>query len=517
MGDKDLINELFEITKNFDSIVIIDFIPDDKIEEFNNNFSKILGYGISIGKPDLLPWKTIEYSSSVHRLGKDKGIPKGFLDIQLIVARHLSAIGEEIICNCKIDKEEFDKLFDEYYEEYIRREIRSRLLAQIKYGVVDVPKAKEEIEEALNKIDLKEKYNFEKGLIFNFKALSQFLKETTVIITPTELQNNYFNARLEFIKKLQNKIEEFFQNLIPGIYLSKKEKCLSVWIYDISNSDLEIVKKARNNSLSLNYVYNWRNKFEYKTFIPYSGEEIKYHGTNLSLIGWTGIDETYEFISLLGQNFIISYGWEYKENHLLGNYKYNFIMLKLKEDPKIETLTSLNTESALINLSKFLFPTEWIKHLYPKVLELDQEGEFELEDMNLNNLASELEKQMELYEKENIRIKNRISSLLEISKDLRCLESLISSNTYFLKEVKDRNFKTLSEYLKEESNSWMTKIREEIKNISKKQSLEIQYLHDTINTLNSFVSLKYQKDIKRLTWVLVGLTLILVYLTIKKF
>lgn len=83
----------------------------------------------------------------------------------------------------------------------------------------------------------------------------------------------------------------------------------------------------------------------------------------------------------------------------------------------------------------------------------------------------------------------------------------------FLEEIKDRNFKTLSEYLKEESNFWMTKIKEEIKNLSEKQSLKIQYLHDTINTLNSFVSLKYQKDIKILTLVLVGLTIVLVILT----
>ncbi|MCZ7399147.1 MAG: hypothetical protein O8C62_05605 [Candidatus Methanoperedens sp.] len=517
--------ELFEISKNLKSIAIIDFIPNDKLEEFDKNFSKFFGHGISVGEPRLLSWRPIEYSSAIHYLGKDKGIPEGLSNIQLIQVRHLAGVAQEIICNCELDKEAFKELFDKFYEEYIRQSLYDELLAQVKREV-DYAEVEREIKNALKSIDLTEKYNFGKELVFDFKELASFLMKITITRASAENENDYFNARLKFIENLQKSIEEFFQNLIPGIYLSKKEKCLSAWIYDLSNSNIDVVRKAKEKSLSIKDINEWKSKFEYRHNFGEGGE---YHGTHLSLIGWTIIDETYESVSLLGRNFIFGYGMGYKDSYL-GNYKTNYIILKLKGDTEFWTLGGLQTETALTNLSKFLFPAEWIKHLYSKLLELtkDQRDLPILEyKSNINELSVELDTQIKSFEIENKKRLKSISLISKISEDLRDLASLIKSNTSFLNEVKNETSKTLSEHLYGDSKFWFAKIREEIRDISERQSLRIQYLHDTINTLNSFTNIKYQEkteklteetknltvSIKKLTFWLVFLTVIIVLLT----
>jgi hypothetical protein len=505
--------ELFLISKNLEAIVIMDFIPNDKLEEFDKNFSKFFDAGISVGEPQLVPWRPINYSSAIHHLGKDKGIPQGLSDIQLIQVRHISGVAQEIICNCQIDKEAFEEIFDKFYEEYIRQSLRGQLLAQIKIEV-DHSEAEREIKKALNSIDLTDKYNFKKEFVFDFKEVASFLRVTSITSAGAEIETDYFNAKLKFIEGLQKRIEEFFYDLIPGIYLSKKEKCLSAWIYDLSDSNFDIIKKAKEKSLSFKEANEWKSKFEYRS--KSFGEDNEYLGTDLSLIGWTTINETYEYVSLLGQGFIVGYGSGYK-NSYLGNYKTNYIFLKLRKDTKFWTLWCPQTEAGLTSLSKFLFPTEWIKYRYIKLLELNKDQrdlpvlEYKSE---VHELSAELDNQIKSFEEENKKRLENISLISRISEDLRDLRSLIKSNISFLGEVKNETSKTLSGHLHEDSNFWLTKIEEEIRSISERQSLRIQYLHDTINTLNSFINIKYQKKLEKLTNWLVGLTVVLVILTL---
>jgi hypothetical protein len=508
-------HKLFEISKNLEAIAIIDFIPNDKLEEFDQNFFKFFGYKISIEEIPKEPGIPIEYSSGIYHLSRDKGIPEGLSDIQLIQIKHIGGVAEEIICYCKIDKEIFEQLFDKSYEKSFKNHIYSLASAQIKDNV-DGSNAKIQIEKALESIDLTEKYNLEKEFVFDFRELATFLRETTIRWKGEVTQGVYFNAKLYFIEGLQKRIEEFFQDLIPGVYLSKKEKCLSAWIYDLSHSDFDIVKKAKEKSLSIKDVNEWKSKFEYSS--RFFDEESEDRGTHLSLIGWTIIDETYEFVSLLGQSFIISYGMGYKDSYL-GNYKTNYIILKLKKaDIEYWIMEGLKTESALTNLSKFLFPAEWIKHMYFLLLDLDKSLRVPLDQRNpsileykndLNKLSSELGIWIRSLD-DAYRKKVKVS---EISENLRYLESLIASNTSFLKEVKSERCKPLSEYLLEDSKSWIIKIKKKIRDVSEMQSSGIQYHNDTINTLNSLINIKYQGKLENLTNWLLGLTIVLVILT----
>jgi hypothetical protein len=319
--------ELFEISKNLEAIAIIDFIPNDKLVELDQNLFKFFGYNISIEKVSKEPGIPIEYSGGNCHIGRDKGIPEGLSDINLIQIKHIAGVAEEIICYCTIDTETFEKLFDKLYQESFKYHIYSLASAQIKDNI-DYSNAGTQIRKALKSIDLTEKYNLEKEFVFDFPELATFLKETTIKWEGEVTQGVYFNARLNFIEGLQKRIEEFFQDRIPGIYLCKKEKCLSAWIYDLSHSDFDIVKKAKEKSLSIKDVNEWKSKFEYSS--KFFNEDSEDRGTHLRSIGWTGIDETYEFVSLLGQIFIIGYGMGYKDSYL-GNYKTNYIILKLKK------------------------------------------------------------------------------------------------------------------------------------------------------------------------------------------
>ncbi len=171
--------ELFDISKNLDAIVIIDFVPNDKLKEFDQNFKKFLGYEISVGNIPLAPWIPIEYSAGSFHVGKDKGIPEGISGIQLKLIKHIGGVAEEILCICKIDKEAFEKLFDKVYEEDLRRKIYGLTLAQIK-GNVDYSDANIKINKVLERIDLTEKYNFNKEFVFDFKELTTLLKNTEI-------------------------------------------------------------------------------------------------------------------------------------------------------------------------------------------------------------------------------------------------------------------------------------------------------------------------------------------------
>ena len=145
--------ELFEISKNLESIVVIDFIPTDKTEEFEEKFSKRFDIDISSLEAHLVPWREFEYLSKLIRLEKDKSIPENLVDIQLIQVKHLNGIAQELILKCNIDKNAFEKQFDKYFEEYIRRSIYGQLLAQRKSGV-DHTRAELEIKNALESVDL---------------------------------------------------------------------------------------------------------------------------------------------------------------------------------------------------------------------------------------------------------------------------------------------------------------------------------------------------------------------------
>ena len=503
--------ELFEISKNLESIVIIDFIPNDKIEEFKNNLLKHFDIDISSLDAHLVPWREFEYLNTLIRLEKDKGIPENLVDIQLIQVKHLTGIAQELILKCNIDKTAFEKQFDTSYEEYIRGSLHGQLLAQIKDGV-DYVEAELEIKNALESVDLTEKYNFENEIVFDFNNQASVLNNSVITKDGYDLRNDYFNARLRFIEKLQKNIEKFFQDIIPGIYLSKKEKCLSIWMYDLSSLDIDIVKKAKDNLLLSKDVRDWKRKFEYKYNFSDTESEPQYFGTILSLIGWTSRDETYESVSLLGKRFIVAFRNGYKDS-FFGNYKSNYIILNLKIDPEFNLAGSLDEDYVLSNLSKFLFPTEWIKHRYSMLWELS-ETENDIFDMDyasdINKMSSELDNRMKSFNEMNKKRLESISIISKISDDLQNLNSLIKTNPSFLEEDIDDNFERLSVYLNEDSKLWRSRIRDKMNSISEKQSLNIQYLHDTINTSNSFVNLKYQKKINTLTKILIVLTIVLI-------
>ncbi|MCK4797639.1 MAG: hypothetical protein KAT05_09670, partial [Spirochaetes bacterium] len=468
---------------NLESIVIIEFIPNDKTKEFQEKFSKYFGIDISPVESHLVSWRELEYLDTLDRLGKDKGIPESLSDIQLIQVRHLTGVAQELILKCNIDKTVFEKQFDKFYEEYIRGSIRGQLISKIKEGV-DYSEVKFEIENVLEGVDLKDKYNFENEFKFDFKEQASILKNTIITKEGYVLQNDYFNARLKFIEKLQKDIETFFQDVIPGICLSKREKCPSMWIYDLSNLDIDIVKKAKDNSILVKDVHEWKSKFEFKLTPQYLESDYQYHGTNLSLIGWTSIDETYESVSLLGKRFIIGLGSMYKQS-FFGGYKSNYVILKLKKDSGFQALGGLGTESALSSISKFIFPTEWIKHRYSMLLELSKTEKdiFDMEYVyDINKMSSELDNRMKYFNEENKKRLESISIISKISDDLQNLNSLIKTNPSFLEEDVDDNFERLSVYLNEDSKLWRSRIKDEMNSISEKQSLKIQYLHDTINT-----------------------------------
>ncbi|MCK4798863.1 MAG: hypothetical protein KAT05_15915, partial [Spirochaetes bacterium] len=403
----------------------IDFIPNDKTEEFKNNLLKHFDIDISSLDAHLVPWREFEYLNTLIRLEKDKGIPENLVDIQLIQVKHLTGIAQELILKCNIDKTAFEKQFDTSYEEYIKRSIHGQLLAQIKNGV-DYVETELEIKKALESVDLTEKYNFENEIVFDFNNLASVLNNSVITKDGYDLRNDYFNARLRFIEKLQNNIEKFFQDIIPGIYLSKKEKCLSIWMYDLSSLDLDIVKKAKDNLLLSKDVHDWKRKFEYTYNFSDTESEPQYFGTILSLIGWTSRDETYESVSLLGKRFIVAFGSKYKDS-FFGNYKSSYIVLNLKKDPEFQIVGGLDNDSVLSNLSKFLFPTEWIKHRYSMLWELGKTEKdiFDMEYVSgLNKKSSELDNVMKYFNEENKKRLESISFISKISDDLQNLNSL---------------------------------------------------------------------------------------------
>jgi hypothetical protein len=157
--------------------------------------------------------------------------------------------------------------------------------------------------------------------------------------------------------------------------------------------------------------------------------------------------------------------------------------------------------------------------MYSLLLELDKNLRVPLDQRNtsileykndLNKLSSELD----IWIRSLDDAYGKTLKVSEISENLRYLESLIASNTSFLEEAKSERFKPLSEYLLKNSKSWKNKIKKKIRDISEMQSFGIKYHNDTINTLNSLINIKYQGKLENLTNWLVGLTIVLVILTL---
>ena len=246
---------------------------------------------------------------------------------------------------------------------------------------------------------------------------------------------------------------------------------------------------------------------------------MDYSGNNLSLLGLDHNPSGQQILSLIDQNFIMGYGSKYKVSKL-GSYKNRFIIFRLKEEDKINYSGKIGYENILIDLSKFLLPTHWIRFRFEAVEKLNSKVKGEVpsirHDKNTNKLSRDLEDILTIYDKENADKATNIDLFAKIQDELNCLDSLKSELLGFIGEIKEDGFKSLSGALYTDIDFWNERIREEIKAVQLKEDLRIQHMQNNINVTSSFINNRLQNSVNWLTKIVVGLTIFLILYTVKK-
>lgn len=219
---------------------------------------------------------------------------------------------------------------------------------------------------------------------------------------------------------------------------------------------------------------------------------MDYSGNNLSLLGLDHNPSGQQFLSLISQNFIMGYGSKYKVNKL-GSYKNRFIIFRLKEENKLKYSGKIGYENILIDLSKFLLSTHWIRFRFEAVEKLNSKEKEKVPsiryDNNTNGLSKDLGEILAIYNKENAEKATNINLFAKIQDELKCLDSLKSELLVFNGEIKEDGFKSLSEALYKDIDFWNERIREEIKAVQLKEDLRIQHMQNNINVTSSFINM----------------------------
>ena len=505
-----------KISDNLEAITIFDFISDDPkiIEEFDANCEKILGTTIS-HKSELYPWVPIQYVHAISQLDKTKNIPKGIEFIQFISVRHIG-VANEIVCYCKIDKKEFQEEAEIQFKRDLKHHIAGRLHAKTKSGI-DILIAKNKIDGVLNSYF--EKYEIDLNTFnSNFKELESIIDDPIIEKNSKQLIMDFLNSKFNFLSYLQFEVEKYLKDIIPGIFLSnfidnsREMNCISAFIYDISNLDSTIIQEAKNGTLNIEQAYQWIGSFDYDSKFVEDNS-----GNDLSLLGLDHNPSGEQILSLIDQNFIMGYGSKHKVSKL-GSYKNRFIIFRLKEELKLRYSGKIGYENILIDLSKFLLPTHWIRFRFEAVEKLNSKEKGEVpsirHDKNTNELSRDLEEILTIYDKENADKATNIDLFAKIQDELKCLYSLKSELLGFIGEIKEDGFKSLSGALYIDIDFWNERIREEIKAVQLKEDLRIQHMQNNINVTSSFINNRLQNSVNWLTKIVVGLTIVLTLLTL---
>ena len=507
-----------KISDNLEAITILDFISDDPkiIKEFDANCETILGTTIS-HKSEFYPWIPIQYVHAISQLDKTKNIPKGIEFIQFISVKHIG-VANEIVCYCKIDKREIQEEAEIQFKKDLKKDISGQLFSRMKSGI-DLLIVEKKIDEILD--GFFETYEIDLNAFHSdFKELNPLIDDTIFKKDSNQLIIDFLNSKFNFLSYLQFEVEKYLKDIIPGIFLSnfvdnsREMNCISTFIYDISNLDSAIVQKAKNGTLNIEQAYQWIGSFDYDSKFV----DMDYSGNKLSLLGLDHNPSGQQILSLIDQNFIMGYGSKYKVSKL-GSYKNRFIIFRLKEEHKINYSGKIGYENILIDLSKFLLPTHWIRFRFEAVEKLNSKVKGEVpsirHDKNTNKLSRDLEDILTIYDKENADKAINIDLFAKIQDELKCLDSLKSELLGFIGEIKEDGFKSLSGALYIDIDFWNERIREEIKAVQLKEDLRLQHMQNNVNVTTSFINNKLQNSVKRLTIIVVGLTIILTWFTVK--
>lgn len=508
-----------QIAENLEAIAIIDYVPDDEdtIKKMDAKFSEIFDSGISEKIRDFYPWVPVQYVNALNRFKKTHNIPRGIEDIQIISVKHIG-VAQEVICYCKINKMELDEEVEKLFKENIKGSIISELLPKVKKGV-DFVEAHNEVKSVVDDFFKSHEID-ETGFDAHFTKLEHILDEPRIEKDPKSLFIDYLNSKLIYLDFLQIEAEKYFRDLILGIFLSGvendpgKPSCLSAFIYNISNLKYPIVEEASKGTLDFGKVSKWIRSFDYTSRL--FDEDDYYRGTNLSLLGWTLIDRGHPPFSLIGQNFVVGYGSQYKMSKL-GSYKNRFIIFRLKEESECFYLDKIGYENMLIDLSKFMLPTHWIRYRLEQLVKLKMEKPESTptitHDKEVGELSKDLKLLLRIYDTENAKTAKNIDFLTRIRDELSYLKSMKSEMVQFSGEGTDGGHKSLSDALIVDMNFWFNRIYEQIEDLQSKQDLRLQHMQNTITTTNSFIANKLQDRIKNLTTVVAILTLIIAFLT----
>lgn len=508
-----------KISDNLEAITILDFISDDQkiIEEFDANCEKILGTPIS-HKSEFYPWVPIQYVDAISQLDKTKNIPKGIEFIQFISVKHIG-VANEIVCYCKIDKREIQEEAEIEFKKDLKKDISGQLFSRMKSGI-DLLIVEKKIDEILD--GFFETYEIDLNAFHSdFKELNPLIDDTIFKKDSNQLIIDFLNSKFNFLSYLQFEVEKYLKDIIPGIFLSnfvdnsREMNCISAFIYDISNLDSAIIQEAKKGTLNIEQAYQWIGSYDYDSKFV----DMDYSGNNLSLLGLDHNPSGQQFLSLISQNFIMGYGSKYKVNKL-GSYKNRFIIFRLKEEHKLKYNGKIGYENILIDLSKFLLSTHWIRFRFEAVEKLNSKEKEKVpsirHDNNTNGLSKDLGDILTIYDQENADKATNIDLFAKIQDELKCLDSLKSELLVFIGEIKEDGFKSLSGALYKDIDFWNERIHEEIKAVQLKEDLRIQHMQNNINVTSSFINNRLQNSVNWLTKIVVLLTIFLILYTVKK-
>jgi len=452
------------ISENVDGIGIIDYVEESKKAKLDSNFEELTGSDISM-ETKYYPWVVINSINPITKLTKAHNISSEFEFINVIWAKHIG-VADEIICYGKICKESFEE-----------------------------------------------------------RVKGAFVKSSNDRIENAEL-TNYLNKRTKCLNELQIELEGYIENYVNGILLSQNRadlepnepKCISFWTYKLENEYNPL--KVESSDTGAEKINKWIKEFD-NNFPILFGDVHK--DSDLSLLGRNPRITSF---SLINKDFIIGHG-DIKQD-MMGWYTNRYIIFSLlpEKEEMCESGWSDPTrfQYFIVELSKILLSFHWIRYRFKELNKYDEKItndtsellklDKKLHDKELEELSQNLEQFIKRYDEKKEENGQNLKRFSQIGDEIKYLKSLRGSISDFTDESTSFDSTKVSSTILKDTDFWFGKISGELEGVKSKEAEVLEYIHDMIDVSGSFINVKLQENINKLTTRMLYLTIVIVILTI---